>query len=382
MRQLSRKTDMRKILKALLHPRWACRRTRELYRLFQGYAPPPATVNVVPTFACNLRCQMCSQSQLLRPGDPMLNARLEIRHLERLLDECETFRPGLMLVGGEPLLYPQLHEAVTLIKQRGFFLSVFTNGLRLAREASFLVEAGVNLLLVSLDGRPEINDRNRGPGAFAATVEGIRAVRSIREKTSAPVPAIQMAATISDLTYAHLSDLGPLALELGVDSLALSHLQYQTRESMSAQITVARQRLNACFSPEEFEAQMRPYNDFPEKKFGPIDPEVLLREIAKLRETLRDRIPLQTHPALDADEIRKYYTQGVHYRRPPRDRCRAPYESLSFSPTGGLSLCMGYNCGHIEQAPLLELWNSPKTRAFRRALDRGGRFPVCHRCCN
>ncbi len=373
---------MHKMFKALLHPRWACRRAWELGRLYQGYAPPPRTINVVPSFACNLRCQMCTQSQLLRPGDPMLNARLEIRHLNKLLDECETFRPGIMLVGGEPLLYPQLREAITLIKQQGFFLSIFTNGVRLAQEASFLVEAGVDLLLVSLDGRQEINDRNRGKGAYAAAVEGIRSVITTRRNTQSPTPSVQIAATISDLTHADLSDLGPLALQLGVDSLALSHLQYQTQASMGAQLTEARHRLKDCFTPAEFEAQMRPYADFAEKTSGPIDPDVLLCEIARLRATLQNRIPLNTHPALDEDEIRKYYTQGDLYRRPRHDRCLAPYESLSLSPTGGLSLCMGFNCGHIEEGPLLEDWNSPKTRAFRRALYREGRFPVCHRCCN
>jgi MoaA/NifB/PqqE/SkfB family radical SAM enzyme len=373
---------MHKLIKAILHPRWASRRLVERARLYRGYAPPPRTLNVVPTFACNLRCQMCSQSQLLRPGDPMLNARLSLDHLNRLLDECETFRPGIMLVGGEPLLYAELHEAVTRIKQRGFFLSIFTNGLCLGREASFLVESGVDLLLVSLDGRAAINDRNRGPGAYEAAVEGVRKVIAHRKKKPSAIPSIQIAATISDLTYSHLSDLGPLALELGVDSLALSHLQYQTQTSMRAQVAATRQRLKACFTPAEFQAQMLPYTDFEEKKFGPIDPKTLLREMARLRKTLQNRIPLDTHPNLDETEIRKYYTQGDRYRRPPEDRCRAPYESLSLNPTGGLSLCMGYNCGHIEEAPLLELWNSPRTRAFRRALDRGGRFPVCHRCCN
>lgn len=131
----------------------------------------PRYVDWQLTYACQLRCTHCytesgrrsarklRRAQLLQIADTLVEMKVELA----------------LLVGGEPLLVPELFEIIERLKQGGVTVSCFTNGIDLDRDESYkLAELGARVH-VSLDGATAaVNDAIRGrAGAFDATLKSL-----------------------------------------------------------------------------------------------------------------------------------------------------------------------------------------------------------------
>ncbi|MBI4864600.1 MAG: radical SAM protein [Candidatus Riflebacteria bacterium] len=371
----------RKILRGLWHPGRAITVLRSLWQLRQGAPGPPASVSVLPTLACNLRCRMCPQRSAGGSSTPAPTTMLRFEHLTRLLDQVSRSKPSIDLSGGEPTLHPAFEEIVGEIKRRGHALSLATNGSRLAELAERLVAIGVDQVLVSLDGGEETNDQNRGEGAFRNATAGIAELIAARARRGLATPRITLVATVTDVSHGSLSEVADLGLALGVDGLILSHLRWYTDEVMRAQARATREHLSECFDPAGLEAYTRSLETTRQPTGGPVDPGTLLREIRRIGETLAGRIPFVAQPGYDEDEVRRYYS-AIDYRRPAGDVCRAVFRYATLTATGDFAFCMGYSAGNVETTTLDEVWRAPRTRHFFKTVYRLGRFPMCHRCCN
>lgn len=102
------------------------------------------------TDRCNLRCQYCLPAE----GVPWLPAaellrREEITRLVELLVGLGV--TTVRLTGGEPTLRPDLVDIVADLAGLGVEVALTTNGLRLARLAEPLAQAGLSRVNVSLD---------------------------------------------------------------------------------------------------------------------------------------------------------------------------------------------------------------------------------------
>lgn len=116
----------------------------------RAYAPQIASVIV--TKRCNLACEYCS-------AEKMMNARGPVwQDSEATLDKIkEIFQNPLFsgcllvdLLGGEPLLVPELESIVAYLIQRGHIVNLATNGLHLAARIDGLKRAGISRINVSL----------------------------------------------------------------------------------------------------------------------------------------------------------------------------------------------------------------------------------------
>ncbi len=105
---------------------------------------------------CNLRCTFCYNED-----------RENVKTMKVLLEEFETlqrYRPRLhtvTLLGGEPLLYPDLCELIRAVRRAGKLCQIMTNGI------AFLEEGGHTLLQALLTA---------GVNRFALHVDEVRAV--------------------------------------------------------------------------------------------------------------------------------------------------------------------------------------------------------------
>ncbi len=141
--------------------------------------PGAPTVQLQLTNACNLVCAYCCTNS----G----GARAEEVSFERMLEVVrqipEIFGPGtsVAILGGEPLLVPWALDLAEEIVRLGLKLTLFTNGVPLARpelaaRTARLVQQGV-LLRVSLGGPdPGTCDAISGAPRFALALRGIRQV--------------------------------------------------------------------------------------------------------------------------------------------------------------------------------------------------------------
>jgi len=123
------------------------------------------------TDACNLRCRGCWVDY---PGSPRTLPFDTVTHiiLSAKQQGCRFFT----LLGGEPLLYPDLWRIPE--RHRDCYFQVITNGLFLDDETVRRIrELGNVTILVSLDGGEAGNDARRGEGVFAQVMEGIRRLR-------------------------------------------------------------------------------------------------------------------------------------------------------------------------------------------------------------
>lgn len=131
---------------------------------------------------CNLRCQYCMPSELFGPDFRFLpeSSLLSFDQIERLVSTfLELGVEKVRITGGEPLLRPQLHELIARIRSLSVDcdLALTTNGIRLAKSAHKLAEAGLNRVNVSLDAiAPEIAKNMAGrPVSFDLIRDGISA---------------------------------------------------------------------------------------------------------------------------------------------------------------------------------------------------------------
>lgn len=131
--------------------------------------PRPLSAVFVVCNRCNLTCRYCNS--------PFLKDReLTIPEIARLFSNLKTsgiYRLGL--TGGEPLLREDIGEIIALAKKTGFFTSLNSN-LLLYRDRKDVFEK-VDFVFTSLDGPPELHEKNRGRGSAEGVIGAIADLR-------------------------------------------------------------------------------------------------------------------------------------------------------------------------------------------------------------
>ena len=153
--------------------------------------PRPYVVSWNLTYRCNLACEHC---YLDAGGQPLVGtenfadrSELGTEECFRVIDEIAAFAPECVtiLTGGEPLLRRDILEIVKRAAERGLWVVVGTNGVKISENvARRLAEAGARGLSLSLDALdPDRHDRFRNVrGAWQNTVDGA----AILNRTSLP----------------------------------------------------------------------------------------------------------------------------------------------------------------------------------------------------
>ena len=161
---------------ALFSPPAAHFIARALYRGIQN-RNLPNLMSLAVNDVCNARCGHCSFfSAVERPGCPPL----DLEDWRRLIGEAQQLGVSVInLVGGEPLLHPQLESIIAAVDKRLSTVLLFTNGWHLAERVVALRRAGLDSVYVSLDAAdPGRHDALRGtPGLFERARQGLRQAR-------------------------------------------------------------------------------------------------------------------------------------------------------------------------------------------------------------
>lgn len=113
------------------------------------------------TQQCNLNCKGC----YAKPVNDALAQQLSIKDLRWIND---TFHPEkTVLLGGEPLLYDNLAEALSLFKN----MTISTNGYFIPKNIKLLQEYAVKQLQISMEGAETYNDAMRGKGSYERAIQ-------------------------------------------------------------------------------------------------------------------------------------------------------------------------------------------------------------------
>jgi len=129
----------------------------------------PLIVVLVVNNACNLKCKYCFGQYCNRTKAEDFSTQ----ELKGIIDELYRLGTRLLTVhGGETLLREDIGEIVRYMKAKNMYVNLITNGILL--ESKLEQVRLVDSLCISLDGREEGNDLNRGKGAYQAALRAIR----------------------------------------------------------------------------------------------------------------------------------------------------------------------------------------------------------------
>jgi radical SAM protein with 4Fe4S-binding SPASM domain len=139
-------------------------------RPFTSVAPALVVWNY--TRACNLRCKHCYEDA----GGGQASDELTTEEAKHVIDEFED--AGVVAIafsGGEPLVRSDIWEVAGYAKQRGFYVSMATNGTLITPEVAQRMKEIFDYVEISLDGFEKTHDEFRGiPGVWRKTCEGIK----------------------------------------------------------------------------------------------------------------------------------------------------------------------------------------------------------------
>ena len=341
-------------------------------------------VGVRITDRCNLRCATCGQwgpGGFMHGQDGRARAAAEVspaRYGELWKDlVARGERPVIYLWGGEPMLYPGCLDVVESAASLRLPVSIATNGTRVAAAAEQLARAPLFLLQVSVDGPcAEIHNRIRpaagGGDNFAAVADALARVREERERRRG-LPLLASLTTISRHNAEHLVEIYE-AFRDRVDVLVFYLGWWIDAERLAEHERDFQERFGtAPQTPRGWAGSWRPE-----------DPAALARELSRLAEAARrGGTPVILLPDFRReDQLRAYYAD--HRQRFGYDECHAVFQTMEINSNGDVSPCRDYHdyvVGNAKESTLVELWNHPRYREFRRSIRRQGLMPVCSRCC-
>jgi MoaA/NifB/PqqE/SkfB family radical SAM enzyme len=346
----------------------------------------PAKVYVEPTNTCNLACSTCVRHAWDEPEGFMEWATFEAvaAGLARPADEAGSANesgpanqggPGTVaFMGlGEPLLHPRFPDMVRIAKQRGLRTEVTTNALLLdGTMASALLEAGLDQLVVSIDGASaEAFGRVRSGASLARVVENVRRLHDHRGPNYSSAVRIGVEFVAMRSNIGELPGLRRLAAQLGATFIIVSNVLAYT-EDLLDQTLYDRQGSTSSGAHTTAGARWQlPAFDWDEE-LG-----------ASLGKALTRSGPVSFHGA-----------------DPEDTRARCPFvhaDACAVAWHGGVSPCPPllhtYTCfvrgrekrmvrwevGALPQQTLREVWEAPEYVAFRDRVRRFD-FPPCTDC--
>lgn len=200
---------------------------RTLYRGIQNRSLPNL-MSIAVNDACNAQCGHCS---FYEGVDDPHRQPMTLAQFEQAIGAAQDLGVSVInIVGGEPLLRPDLAGIIRAVDKDRSTVLLFTNGWHLADRAAELRRAGLDSVYVSLDAAdPQRHDALRQtPGLFDRAVAGLKVAKKLGF-------SVGISATLTPEAYqsGELKRLVELGRSLGVhevlvfDALPSGRLQHR-----------------------------------------------------------------------------------------------------------------------------------------------------------
>jgi hypothetical protein len=149
-----------------------------------------------------------------------------------MVDEIAHLKPFYYIWGGEPYLYPDIIPLMEHMKKRNGMVGIVTNGTMMAKTADRLVRAGVDMLMLSVDGvGPVHNEIRQEKRAWEMMMEGLDAVLEEKRRQKSVRPYINVLNTVSRDNVGHLEDIADWGAEKGIDLLTYYYSWFTNEET-------------------------------------------------------------------------------------------------------------------------------------------------------
>jgi radical SAM protein with 4Fe4S-binding SPASM domain len=304
----------------------------------------PAYIQVEPTIRCNLRCKMCDSSRVNSAGLDLSLGRFR-SILDQFAHVAQVHLQGL----GEPLLNSAFFRMVAEAKERGIYVSTFTNVTLISeRIADRIVTCGLDQLWFSLDGATaETYEDIRIGSSFRKVTENIRRVVDLSKdpRTRLGIWFVAMKRNIHELPL-----LPKLAKELGIENLRVELVDTWGK-------IVPKQLRDLAFTSKHDTAE-------------------LIDNCGKaLRIARSSRLKLELNPRLGS---------VVNIGR--LSGCWQPWLSTYITAEGFVTPCCRrpdprvFAFGNLFKEKFSDIWNNAKYQTFRHGLTLGKAPEICRDC--
>lgn len=127
------------------------------------------------TNKCNLKCKHCGAVNLKQEN------LIEKINLEKIINYISEFIEEVHILGGEPLVQPNIFTCINLLKKNNIKVKLITNGQFDDSISKKLIESNVDFILISIDGLEEENDKIRGNNSWDKSKKFLDSLIKYRE---------------------------------------------------------------------------------------------------------------------------------------------------------------------------------------------------------
>jgi MoaA/NifB/PqqE/SkfB family radical SAM enzyme len=311
----------------------------------RGGARPFEAFQIEVTSRCNIKCVMCPVTVL---ADRWQQRDMRWETFERIAGAFEHTAWVYLQGWGEPLLHRRIFDMVARAKSAGCRVGFTTNGTRLTqRTGERILDLGLDLLAVSIAGATAATHEAIRVGSdFARLTENLRRFLLQRAERKSPTPKVEVFFLMTRTNLAELPQAVELAAGLHADELVATNLDYV--------ITPALDQLKAN---------------------SPAPPGQAFRKAMEDARAVAARLGVGFRPyPLESREMAVCDLNPLKILFVSADGRISPcvYTSLAGQSDiprffDGRSVCVpAVHFGNVGEMPLMEIWDRPEYRAFRR----------------
>jgi len=178
-------------------------------------------VIVEVTSMCNFRCEMCFITQ--RQDKGFMSEQVFYKILSDI-DAIDSVRSILFGGIGEPLLHPEIMKWIKEAKERGYFISLQTNGSLITEKNVRILAQYLDTIVFSIDSYPGSSKDNIGHINPEKTIRAINLLNKIKSELSRNLPSVNVEIVINKNNIRDLPKFPALLAEVGVSNVLISHL--------------------------------------------------------------------------------------------------------------------------------------------------------------
>jgi len=301
------------------------------------------------TSRCNLECVMCPVTVL---ADQWPSLDMSWDTFERVAAAFGHTNWAYLQGWGEPLLHRRLFDMIERAKTAGCQVGFTTNGTRLTHDAGErLLDRHLDLLAVSIAGATAATHAAIRVGSDLPRLIGnLRGFLRLRAARKSLAPKVEIFFLMTPANIAELPAAVELAADVGADELVATNLDYVMTPALDA---------------------LRAYSS------GPADP--ALRAVMDRARAAAERCGIAFRPyPLEPKEMAVCDLNPLRILYVSADGSVSPcvYTSLTGQSRvprffdGKATHIPPERFGNVNERSLMEIWESPAYRAFRRPLAR------------